>query len=261
MRKYRLIFAFLLLALIFCGCGKIAAETLPSEPATIPATETPTEAPTAAPTEAPTEVPTAEPTEAEAETEAAATELPYLQKVSFADQAIFGGPSYDGPCVGTVKVAGTYTIVEEARDTEGNLWGKLKSGAGWIDLTEVRLRLESPEPLSAAYTDDLLLQSGNFHRYVGCANEYAVSIALRAHETLTDVRLYSMIFNETMELHEELFTLPVLEPNMPLVAELDFPGDMSTFAILFTDSIGNEHFLTLYISGRNGTPVLAPYAP
>lgn len=245
MRKYRLLFVILMLALILWGCSAPAEETQPPQVATAPATEAPTENPTETPTEAPT----------------VSADLPYLQKVNYADQAIFSGPGYDYGYVSTVREAGTYTIVEEAWDEEGNLWGKLKSGSGWIDLTEVRLRLEFPEPISAGYTDELLLQNGDYHRYVGCDEEYAVSVTFQAHETLTNVRLYSMIFLETMELYEELLTLPTLDPGKPLVAELDFPGDMSTYAILFADSIGDEYCYTLYISGRNGTLVLTPYAP
>lgn len=41
------------------------------------------------------------------------------------------GPSTDYPIVGKITDRGTYTIVE----VDGN-WGKLKSGAGWICITE-----------------------------------------------------------------------------------------------------------------------------
>ncbi len=257
MRKYLAFTAAIVLILLLCGCTAAPEETTPSQPSAAPVTEAPTEEATEVPTEPATAVPTEAETEAATEEETKPTALPYLQKVSFADQSIFDGPGYDYFYVGTVKEAGTYTIVEEAWDPEDHLWGRLKSGAGWIDLTEVQQRLESPEPISANYADDLLLDSGNYHRYVGCTEEYAVCVAFRAQETLTDVRLYSMTFHETMELDEELFFLSRLEPGKPLVADLDFPGDMSTFAILFRDSAGIDRYFTVYISGRNGTLVLS----
>ena len=252
MRIKHTIVCAITLGLLLCGCADTAEPVptqLPTEPETVFTTEAPSQIFTEAPTEAPTEVPT--------EAETTPTVLPYLQKVSYADQSIFDGPGYDYPFVGTVREAGTYTIVEEARDVEDNLWGKLKSGAGWIDLTEVRQRLEAPDPISANYADDLLLGSENYHHYIGCTEEYAVQIAFRAQEPLTDVTLYSMTFLETMELDEVLFRLPQLDPEKPLVADLDFPGDMSTYAVLFTDSSGTGRCFTVYISGRNGTPVLA----
>ena len=247
----------ILTALLLCGCATRPAETLP--PTAAPETETTVQIPTEIPTEPATAAPTEVPTEATTEKATEPAVLPYLQKVTFADQLIFSGPGYDYSYVGTVREAGTYTIVEEAWDAEDNLWGRLKSGAGWIDLTEVRLRLEFPEPISVGYTEDSMPGS-DYHHYVGCAEEYAVSLVFRAHEELTDLRLYSMTFNETMELHEELFTLSRLGPEKPLVAELDFPGDMTTFAILFTDSAGNDRYFTVYLSGRNGLPILSEEA-
>ena len=54
---------------------------------------------------------------------ALAEEVPYRQKVVRPDEMIFSGPSYDEFCVGTVLVKGVFTIVEEAEDGEGHLWG------------------------------------------------------------------------------------------------------------------------------------------
>lgn len=257
--KHFILLICLILGLILSGCGTesppVSTQPPVAEAAAQPTPETaavtePPEAAQSAPSEVPTEVPTEAP-----------AELPYLQKVTFPDQSIYDGPGYDYGIVGVVEVAGTYTIVEEVRDNEGNLWGRLKSGAGWLDLTEVRRRLEVPEALSVNYADNRLLQSGNFHHRIMDSSEYAVRVAFRAHETLTDVRLHSMKFTETMELDEELFSLSRLEPDKPLVADLGFPGDMSSYAICFTDSAGNAHCLCVSISGRNGALELYDYAP
>ena len=47
---------------------------------------------------------------------------------------IYSRPDSRSAFVDYVGKAGTYTIVEEALDDNGNLWGKLKSGLGWIPL-------------------------------------------------------------------------------------------------------------------------------
>lgn len=36
---------------------------------------------------------------------------------------------------GTIRDKGTYTIVETAKSKDGGTWGKLKSGAGWINIS------------------------------------------------------------------------------------------------------------------------------
>lgn len=252
---------------IFAGCEeKAPAQTLP-DPTVMTEAMVPTEATegteviaetapqeTAAPavTEpAPTEPAATDPVVEEPQPE---EKFPYLQKVTHADQSIYGGPSYDYGFVDTVKLAGTYTIVEEAWDDEGNLWGKLKSGVGWIDLTEVRGRIASPPPVSANYADDLLLDGGNFEHFVADSSEYAVKIAFRANEVLTDVVFYSMQLMETeFEMDEALYSLPELTPDKPFVAQVLFPGDMSMYGIRFTDSSGHVRSYQITISGRNGS--------
>ena len=58
-------------------------------------------------------------------------EVPYTTRVK-APFNIFAEPRYDYTIVDTVWEKGLFTIMEEKEDEEGNLWGKLKSGLGWI---------------------------------------------------------------------------------------------------------------------------------
>ncbi len=256
-RVFTLVLALLMTGMLF-GCTAEPAEptTQPPEPAITEApTTAPTEIPTEAPTEEPTEAPTVPPTETQAPTE---PPLPYLQKISSPDQAIYHGPSYDSGLAGTVEIAGTYTIVEEARDAEGNLWGKLKSGAGWVNLTQIREYLENPPLLTAAYADDTLLSGGHYHHYVQpLLDEYGVAIVFRAGQTLWDISFFTLNLSESLEMGELLTTLPELTPDMPFVAEIMFPGDMTMFGIRFTDSLGQVHSYCISISGRDGSVVLS----
>ena len=60
----------------------------------------------------------------------------YIAKIKDANCPIYSTPSYNGAYVGTVEKAGSYTIVQETYDEYGRLWGKLKSGLGWVCLSD-----------------------------------------------------------------------------------------------------------------------------
>ncbi|MBQ8688306.1 MAG: hypothetical protein IJ512_07150 [Ruminococcus sp.] len=69
---------------------------------------------------------------------------PYTVKVHNPALYIFDGPGFFYNAVGVITDQGTYTIVEEAIDSSSsdsgtNLWGKLKSGDGWINLWEASI--------------------------------------------------------------------------------------------------------------------------
>ena len=243
----------LLCILLLAGCGEESAveTTVPRESAVPMATETVPETTVPAATEEPVTIPM----ETEGE-----KELPYLLRIRRPDQSIYEGPGYDYIFVGTVREQGSYTIVEETWDQEGNLWGKLKSGAGWVDLTQIRSE-EAVKPLiSANYAEADLLIRGAYHLCPGDALSYPTSVAFRAYGTLRDVALFPFELREyDFVPGEDFYQLPELTEEMPLVAELAFPGDMSTYGIRFVDEQGNSHVYCVFISGRNGALVLKPY--
>lgn len=59
---------------------------------------------------------------------------PYLVNVTTNGLNIRKGPGTNFAIVGVIKNKGIYTIVDEATGAGAKLWGKLKSGAGWISL-------------------------------------------------------------------------------------------------------------------------------
>ena len=59
---------------------------------------------------------------------------PYLVKVTATVLNIRKSPSVDSAKVGAIYDSGVYTIVEESKGNGASMWGRLKSGAGWISL-------------------------------------------------------------------------------------------------------------------------------
>lgn len=187
---------------------------------------------------------------------ALAEETPYRQKVSRPDEMIFSGPGYDEFCVGTVRKAGVYTIVEEVDDGEGHLWGRLKSGAGWIDLTHVRSEEIAAWPVSAAFAEDCP-PANACHAFWTEDGEWTSWLVFRAYEPLTDVLLIEYDMTETDYANPQtLHTLPQLTAEVPFVAGVVFYGDMTTYGLHFTDASGQQRYFAVSISGRNGMLVL-----
>ena len=89
--------------------------TEPPVPATLPPTDPPTE-----PITEPIRLPL--------------NEVPYTTQLSAA-RDIHNGPGNDYTYTRDVGLTTIYTIVEEKYDSYGNLWGKLKSGIGWVQLS------------------------------------------------------------------------------------------------------------------------------
>ena len=246
MNRLTYLWICLVLALLLAGCsdGPSLQDALSDSEITV-TTATPTEAPTETPTEAPTE----------AVTEPAGFQ-PYLETVYLADLPIFSGPSYDDRYVGTVEEAGVYTVVEEAWDWEGNLWGRLRSGAGWINLTDSRLAGEEKVPVSVSIATAGLL-AGSHETCVVDEGEYAVKIALRFYEDVTDICVSFLEFDgETFVVSDSACMFPELTAGKPLVLHLGFPGDLTCYGLAFRDSSGESHRYTISLSGRNGLAVL-----
>jgi len=64
-----------------------------------------------------------------------------------ADEEIYLGPGFDFDYAGDVGEDGVYTIVDEAVCEEGYIWGKLKSGAGWVMLDRIIYDTDYTVPL------------------------------------------------------------------------------------------------------------------
>ena len=248
MKRFCLI---LLCAVLLCGC---MPKDVPQTQPTVPATPPPETVPAATQPEE-----TMPPETQPAQTEPVQS-VPYTTALHAA-VPIFGGPSYDEIPLRVVEEDGVYTIVEEVSDAEGNLWGRLKSGAGWVDLSAVDMTV----PLTAAFADEPLLIDGNYIPYCWETSDYVTKIAFRARENLTDVQLLSLEPDwergDGYTISRPLYILSDLKPGMPLVAELAFYGDMTAYGLTCTDEAGNVHHYAVTIRGRNGMLLMQEYTP
>ena len=63
-----------------------------------------------------------------------ASKLPYRVRITGNPLNIRKGPGTGYGIAGSIRDNGVYTIVEESLGTGATMWGKLKSGQGWISL-------------------------------------------------------------------------------------------------------------------------------
>ena len=180
-------------------------------------------------------------------------EAPYRMRLEAA-VPIYSGPGYDAGYVRAVGEDGVYTIVSEQWDEEGNLWGRLKSGAGWVNLTALRAPSWQTAPLTACFGEDVNFSGRMWLHYRTEDEGSATQLAFLPRENLYNVQLFRL------EWEEEEYPLwhfychaAALTPDMPLVAEVVFFGDMTAYAITFQDEAGRDYAYSLSISGRDGS--------
>ncbi len=201
------------------------------------------------------------PTGIDTETEAESSKPPYTIKVQRNDLPVFEGPGYDYSCSAAIWNSGTYTVIQEEEDEEGNLWGKLKSGIGWVDLAEAVSEEAAGVPLTAVYADEEMLKEYNCVEYSATDCGQLVTFAFRPNEDLTDVQfsLLEYIEDGSWRSSEELYTLSELNPGTAFVAGVEFYGDMTAYGISFTDAAGDSRSFAVHISGRNGELLMDEY--
>ena len=244
----RLICILLALCMALCACTAAPAGTTAPDETTVPTTPGETTAPT---------VPGVDNDMSYREEDLPIDEDPvfqeYTHRIEDPETMIYAGPAFLSGAVALVEEAGTYTIVEEAPDRDGNTWGKLKSGAGWICLTEPYLA-----PIYADYAEESF---NAFHAYWSDETDYITSIGFTPAEKLTDVRfgLLDWFETESWQMSEELYTIEEMDPDHAFLAQVVFWGDMTTYGISFTDADGEVRHFAVSISGKDGSLVCQEY--
>ena len=205
----RLLCLGLAVCLMLCACGsKPAGTTAPRE--TTAHAETTAPAETAAPAETTLPAETTVPVED-------GSNCSYITvRIEDPLTQIYAGPEFKSGSVALVEEAGAYTIIEEATDRDGNLWGRLKSGLGWVCLTEPALA-----PIHADYAPE---DFNGYHAYWSEETDYIPSIGFTPSETLTDVRfgLLDWFETESWQMSETLYTIDEMDPDHAFLAQVVF---------------------------------------
>ena len=179
----------------------------------------------------------------------------YILRIEDPETMIYAAPGFVNEVTALVEEAGAYTIVEEATDADGNVWGRLKSGLGWVCLTNPALA-----PIHADYAEESF---NAYHAYWCDETDYITAIGFTPAEKLTNVRfgLLDWFETESWQMAEVLYTMDELDPDRAFLAQVVFWGDMTTYGISFTDADGAERHYAVSISGRDGSLVCAEYLP
>ena len=183
-------------------------------------------------------------------TEPLSTSFPYTLKVP-AEACVFKEPNRDSQFVQTIGADGTYTIVAEERDLQGDRWGRLKSGIGWVNLSNFFCEGSQLPPITISRSGELLLSRP--HQLINVHSTYVRKISLMTHQHVTNLRV---VFTNHGEQQETVYACTTLNPTMPLVLALNFEGDFFGYDIEYTDSNGNFHSHSICESGLDGSLVV-----
>lgn len=187
--------------------------------------------------------------------EAPPSKFPYTIRIDNPAQGIYKEPSYDSSKVGMVIIPTVYTIVDEATDYEGILWGKLKSGIGWVDLDSISA-FDGKVPLVTANFADLNRIEEPFEAFYPAERyDWGILVDIRVTAPVTDVKLL-MLEPLDYTVYEEYCYLGGLEPLQAFVTELYFSGDFTTYGLSLIDEQGMERIFAIAQSGRNGELVV-----
>ena len=179
----------------------------------------------------------------------------YTISVDDPETMLYEGPGFLNGVVDLVGEAGVYTVMEEATDPDGNTWGCLKSGAGWICLTN--------PPLAPIYADYAGEDFNAFYAYWSDETDYITSIGFTPAERITNVKfgLLDWFETESWQMAEELYAIDELDPDHAFLAQVVFWGDMTTYGISFIDADGAQRHYAVSISGKDGSLICSEYIP
>ena len=114
--------------------------------------------------------------------------------------------------------------------------------------------------IAAEFASEQLIGSGNYHEFIADDSKYTVKIAFYTNDVLGNVKFNSLQWNGTSySVEKELYTLSALSPYKPLVTNVVFYGDTTTYGISFTDKNNNERHFAVYLSGMDGSLVMSEY--
>ncbi len=180
------------------------------------------------------------------------TDGSYTVKITDPEQAIYDVPSFLGKWVAMFEEAGTYTIVQEYTDADGNLWGKLKSGIGWTCLTN-----PVKTPIRAAYAPEGF-QPTEVYRTI--ETDFVTELAFTTNQNLRNIQFTLLSWTEDdYTVDSVLHEFDTMTPETPFLAAVVFWGDMTTYGISFVDANEQIRRYALVISGKDGSLLCIEY--
>ena len=94
--------------------------------------------------------------------------------------------------------------------------------------------------------------------YIADETQYGVRLGFTAEESL-DFQFGQLVWEtQTYEVSEVLFE-GSLESGQTLIAQVGFPGDMTTYGMTVTDQNGSTQKFAVYISGMDGSLICEIY--
>ena len=199
----------------------------------------------------------AEETQSAAETTGAETPLPYTVSLPY-EYPVYSDPGSEGYYCGVIGEDGVYTIVEESA-VDCVLWGKLKSGLGWVNLSG----LNAHASMTAGFAEGKILTLDHIPVCID-DSENSTYLVFRAHETLSAIAFTTLDYSnysstKTYAVSETHYNGETLTPDKPLIVQLVFYGDMTTYGISYTDAQGNRHCHSISVSGKDGSLIFSEY--
>lgn len=177
-------------------------------------------------------------------------EVPYVK--SFGEgRFVYQTPSFDGIQIMALN-KGSYTILSETYDFSGNLWGELKSGAGWVCLDDVE---EFPAGnTQGVHIYDFGFVRGNKGNYVTYSpdpnSEYSQSLCIQAMEDLSSVLVFEapIHYGGDTPLNYVLASHGALAKGQGMVVNLQFVGHGSGYLVMAVSANGAVHSYYVYES-------------
>lgn len=143
-----------------------------------------TQAPTIAPTVGETEKPSEAPTEKK-DVKKEKTNTSYNSNFNsylitlYPPTDIYSGPGYEYNYVMTLYEQGVYTIVEECYNTKTNtMWGKLKSGVGWISVYDANYKNQASSNNTQSFEPYLITTKPSTDIYSGPGYQFDLVMTL-----------------------------------------------------------------------------------
>lgn len=117
----------------------------------------------------------------------------------------------------------------------------------------------------AQWADDLPLAADGFEFFALSVSEYSSRVAFSTGTAVRDFKVLALTFEDADEngnvvfSTEPLYSLEELTPERPLVVQMEFPGDIPSHGVSYTDADGAMRRFSVGISGMDGSLILSEF--